>query len=408
MKALSFQFDLKRLAAARILGAFGARGYLSRLGPVRYGEVPDSEIHRDDWVVVQTRYTGICGSDLKQVFLEGATDNPIASLISFPHVMGHEMVGTVVDVGKDVTRVSKGDRVACYPWLSCVPRGLQECRACRDGRLTSCERFTDGDLAPGMHAGNCRDVSGGFARLLPAHESMCFPIPEAVSFENAALADPFAVALHAIGKAPPQAGERVLVFGLGTLGLLLIHILERLYPGVEVIGVDVHEHLRERVEGMGARFVSARGEALVDEIGAIVGSPPKRGLAGLPWLLGGVDKIYDSVGSAATLEVGVRICRPQGRIVLVGVAAPARFEWTPLYFKEIEIIGSNGCGFEPWEGRRSHAFEVFLDLVARQRIDPGALVTHTFPLDRYVDAFLTARRKPLHRSIKVLFDLDPS
>ncbi|HSQ67310.1 MAG TPA: alcohol dehydrogenase catalytic domain-containing protein, partial [Polyangiaceae bacterium] len=96
MKALSFHFSYPRLAAAKILGAFSDGGTLSRLGPLAYGDVPDAKLLGDDWVVIETRYCGICGSDVKQAWLEGAFDNPLSAIISFPHVVGHEIVGTVV------------------------------------------------------------------------------------------------------------------------------------------------------------------------------------------------------------------------------------------------------------------------------------------------------------------------
>jgi threonine dehydrogenase-like Zn-dependent dehydrogenase len=90
-------------------------------------------------------------------------------------------------VGREVTRVRKGDRVACYPWLSCVVRGLPECDACKRGQMSLCESFTRGSFAPGMHAGTCRDVSGGFAELMPVHESECFALPDDVGYEAAVL-----------------------------------------------------------------------------------------------------------------------------------------------------------------------------------------------------------------------------
>jgi threonine dehydrogenase-like Zn-dependent dehydrogenase len=90
-------------------------GGLSRGGPLVYEDVPDAKLLGDDWVIVETRYCGICGSDVKQAYLEGAFDNPMTAVISFPHVLGHEVVGTVIEAGKDVRHVRKGDRVACYP-----------------------------------------------------------------------------------------------------------------------------------------------------------------------------------------------------------------------------------------------------------------------------------------------------
>jgi threonine dehydrogenase-like Zn-dependent dehydrogenase len=409
VKALSFHYSLPRLAAAKVLGAVFPGGNLLGAGPLRYAEVPDPRLPAKDWAIVQVQHTGICGSDVKQVFLEGAFDNPLTALISFPHVLGHEIVGTVVEAGPEARRVKKGDRVAVYAWLSCAVRGLPLCPACANGDFTLCENLAGGAFAPGMHAGNCRDLPGGFAPFLAAHDSMCFPLRDALGFKPAALADPFAVCLRAIGKAPPRAGETALVFGMGSLGVLLAHLLVRLYPCVRVLGVDVSDATRDVATKLGIEhFLTDRGSALVERLGELTGAKVQRPWGGLPFLQGGVDRVYDTVGSGRSLEAGIRVLRPKGTLVLVGVAPPERFEWTPIYFKELNVIGSNGCAFEDFEGQRKHSFDVYLDLLARGRIDPSPMVTHELPLSEYRRGFMTARDKTAHRSIKVLLSPTPS
>ena len=133
------------------------------------------------------------------------------------------------------------------------------------------------------------------------------------------------------------------------------------------------------------------------------GSTLHRPTWGAPWLLGGVDRVYDTVGSARTLETNLRLVRAGGSIVMVGAGCPARFEWTPLCFKEVHLIGSSGYGMETFEGRREHGFALYLRLLEQRRIEAGALISHSFPLGRYKEAFLTARNKASHRSLKVLF-----
>ncbi|HVY45108.1 MAG TPA: alcohol dehydrogenase catalytic domain-containing protein [Minicystis sp.] len=405
MKALRFELHLARLALARVLGTFAPSGYLSSLGPLRLVDVPDASVLGDRWVVVETRACGICGSDVKQVFQDAAVDNPLTAVISFPHVMGHEHVGVVVDVGKAVTRVRPGDRVACSPWLSCAVRGLPECDACRRGELPLCARFAEGPFAPGMHAGNCRDVSGGFAPYVPVHETACFPVPEAVPFSTAVLADPFAVALHAVLKAPPEPGETALVYGCGGLGVLLVHALTRLFPRTRVFAVDPRAHARASAERMGARATfGARGATLVEAVAEAVGAPVRRPRFALPWLHGGVHRVYDTVGAASTLETAVRVLGPGGTLVLVGVSAPARFEWTPLYFKELRVIGSNAYGVETLGGRRAHAIEHVFSLLERGPAEVTEIVTHRYGLGDYKRAFLTARSKGSAPSVKVVFE----
>jgi threonine dehydrogenase-like Zn-dependent dehydrogenase len=117
-----------------------------------------------------------------------------------------------------------------------------------------------------------------------------------------------------------------------------------------------------------------------------------------------VDVVYDTVGLPGTVEVGLRIAAARGALVVTGVEAPQRFEWTPLYFKEIAVIGSNAFGVEEFEGRRRHSMEIYLDLVASGRIDVTPILTHRFPLDRYRDAFLACGDQGRSGAVKVLFE----
>ncbi len=405
MKALTFEFDLPRLAAAKMLGSLHPSGYLSAKGPLRLRDVPDARVLGDEWVVVETALCGICGSDVKQVFLDAAADNPLTAVISFPHVLGHEHVGTVVDLGSRVTSLVRGDRVACSPWLSCVPRGVPECPSCLAGDVSLCDSFTSGPLAPGMHAGTCRDVSGGFASLVPVHESGCHKIPGGVAFDDAVLADPLSVALHAVLKAPPAPGEKALVLGCGGLGAMVVHLLARLFPESPVFAVDPRTHARDLASHLGAsRTFAERGGALVETIGAELDAKVMHPRFGLPWLQRGVDRVYDTVGAPSTLEVALRVIRPRASIVLVGVGTPGRFEWTPLYFKEAALLGSSGYGVETFEGRRAPAIEHVLSLLATKRLEPRGALTHRFALTDFRDAFLTARSGSDGSAVKVAFD----
>ena len=406
MKAVSFELSLPRLAAARIAGLFGPAGFVAPFGPTRLLDLPDPRPRRDDWVVVRPRVTGVCGSDIKEIFLDADLDNPLRALISFPHVLGHEVAATVVEAGPAVRRVRVGDRVAVSPWLPCEVRGLPLCGYCRQGDLSLCDNFTSGDLSPGMHAGNCRDVPGGYAELMAAHESMCFAIPDAVPDEQAALADPFSVALHAIRKAPPKPGETALVYGCGPLGMVTIHALARLYPGTRILAVDLHEYLRPFAIAMGAsEYFVGRGADLIEQIARATASPIRKVRMVLPWVTGGVDRVYDTVGIAATLETAVRLVRPLGTVLLVGVGTPRRYEWTPIFFREVTVIGSNAYGAETFEGKREHGFAYYLSLCAAGRVDPTPMITHRFPLARYREAFVAAHAKAPRKTVKVIFDL---
>lgn len=407
MRALVCSDSLPRIALTRVLAALSPRAYVSSLAPISLQELPTPTLPRDDWVQIRTALCGLCGSDYKQVFLHGRPNNPMTALISFPHVLGHEVVGLIEAVGPGVRSRRIGERVVLNPWLSCAPRGISPpCEWCTDGHYAQCLNFMRGALPPGVHHGNSAGANGGFATIVPAHESQCIPIPDGISFDEAVLADPFAVSLHAILHSPPAPRSKVIVYGCGTLGLTAIAALRALYPDVDVLAVARFEHQARLATQLGATSV-VPWRPTADIIAAAAEfsrSDVLRPWYGQPMLNGGVDAVYDSVGSAESLEVSVRITRSRGRIVVTGVEPPRQFEWTPLYFKEILLVGSNAFGVETYEGRRQHAMEWYFELIRSKRLDVTPLLTHRFRLEQYKEAFLTCYDQGKSGAVKVLFD----
>ena len=379
--------------------------------PTALREVPEPILLQNDWVVTRPRLTGICGSDSKQILMDfGAddADNALAAFCSFPQVMGHEVVADVVEVGPEATGIEVGQRVVLNPWLSCGPRGIHpQCPACDNGDYSLCWSFTDGDIKPGIHTGVSADVTGGYAELMPAHDSMLFGVPESIPDEMAVFADPFSVSLHAITRHPPPRSGRVLVYGAGSLGLCAVAILRALYPDVAVAVVARFDAQGEVARKFGAAKVFAHEPrlALIEELAAWGGGRLRQPLLGLPMAHpGAVDVVYDTVGKPETFEVGVRVLRSRGTLVKAGVHAPGRWEWSPLYFKEIALVGSNAFGFEEVDGQRKHAIAHYLDLVAAGRVDLRPMLTHTFALDRWREAFLAIANQAESGAIKVAFD----
>jgi threonine dehydrogenase-like Zn-dependent dehydrogenase len=408
MKGLLFRYSIPKLALTRLASSFSPSGLFGPWSPMQLEDLPDPTLPGDDWLLIRTVRCGICGSDAKQAFLRGAQDNPLTGLLSFPHVLGHEAVGVVERVGPAVRERKPGDRVVLNPWLSCAPRGVDPpCPACQAGDYPLCERFTEGRLSPGIHAGNCADVPGGFAELIPAHDSQAIPIPDAIGWDAAALADPFSVSLHSILRWPPLSNEEpVLVLGCGTLGLLAIAILRTLHPDLPVYAVARYEHQARLARQFGVtELLPENRDELVAAVARIAGVTPVRPWSGKAWLLRGVGTTYDTVGSPGSVELALRIASARGRIVVSGVEAPKRFEWTPLYFKEVSIIGSNAFGIETFEGRRMHSMEVYFELVQRG-LDVTPIITHHYSLAEYRRALLDLHEKDKSAAVKVMFTFD--
>jgi threonine dehydrogenase-like Zn-dependent dehydrogenase len=379
--------------------------------PMRLEDRPEPHPSRDGWVMAKTRLTGICGSDAKQVFSDFGddfTDSALNTYFSVPTVLGHEVVAEVAEVGNHVSRLDVGQRVVLNPWLSCVPRGITPlCGSCEAGDLSLCWHFTQGPIAPGIHTGTSRDAPGGFADYLPAHESMFFPIPDSISDEVAVLADPFAVSLHSITRHPPPPGGKVLVYGGGALGTTATAILRALHPDVEVMVVARFPAQAALARRLGAAVVNPYPrEQLLEEAAAWSGGVLQKAERGsLPMAHpGGIDVVYDTVGTGDTAEVGVRLLKSRGTMVKSGVNAPERWEWSPLYFKEISWVGSNAFGVEEVDGERLHGIEHYLRLVQDGRIDLTGMLTHTFRLDQWREAFTALATQEETGAVKEAFD----
>jgi len=407
MKALVIGNQPLRLVATKLLSFLTPKAFVGPLSAMQLKEIPDPTLPAEDWVIVDTQLCGLCGSDYKQVFMNGQVDNPMSSMISWPQVLGHEVVGIVSKVGSKVTSRKVGERVLLNPWLSCVTRGVTPlCEYCRQGRLAQCLSFGRGYVERGIHHGNSATATGGFAQKVPAHESQWFLIPEGISSEQAVLADPFSVSFHAILKAPPPPDGKVLVYGCGTLGLLAIAILRSLYPTVTVYAVARYEHQKKLALQFGATkvFDHRPVKNIVNGVARELGCELNMPWMGLPMINGGLDCVYDTVSSAETMEVGIRILKTGGALLVIGVEPSRRFEWTPVYFKELRILGSNGFGIEEYEGRRMHGMEWYFEFIKQGKIDVTPIITHKYAMKDYKDAFMTCFTQGRHGAVKVLFD----
>ena len=389
-----FRHDLAREAASAIGGRVSRRAFVSRLAPVRVEDIDELPLPDGDWVRVTTTVSGLCGSDVKQILLNGTRDNPLTALVSFPHVLGHEVVGRRTDTGQ---------RVVLNPWLSCVPRGIDPpCPACRAGRYPWCRNFRSGYLPVSIHLGNCAAAAGAHAERFGAHLSQLFAIPGNVSDEAAVLADPASVSLRSILLAPPPDGRAVLVYGSGTLAFAAIALLRHLYPATEVWAATRPGARAALATRLGAHAVlSSSPGQLVAQVARRAGATPLEPWSKRDWLQDGPAVVYDTIGSAETVETSLRLVATGGTLVISGVEPPRRFEWTLLYFKEVRVIGSNGFGVEEVGGVAKHAMQHYLDFVAAG-LDLTPVITHRFPLERWAEAVLTLKDARHTGAVKVL------
>jgi threonine dehydrogenase-like Zn-dependent dehydrogenase len=186
-----------------------------------------------------------------------------------------------------------------------------------------------------------------------------------------------------------------------------VAVLQALYPDTAVAVVARFDPQAELARVLGADLVLGHEPrlAVIEDLVAWGGGRLRQPLQGLPMAYpGSVDVVYDTVGKPETFEVGVRVLAARGTLVKAGVHAPGRWEWSPLYFKEINWVGSNAFGIEEVDGQRKHAIAHYLDLVLDGRVDLRLMLTHTYRLDQWRDAFLAIANQGDSGAVKVAID----
>ncbi len=309
---------------------------------------------------------GICGSDL-HYYHEGG----IAGLtIQEPLILGHEMAGTITQVGDGVTDLSPGMRVVVNPHRPCL-----RCQDCGRGTLHLCsDNFFAGSVARMPH------MQGFFAELTTVSARQCLPIPDDLDFGLAALTEPFAVCLHGVSRAGPLIGKRVLVTGAGPIGCLLI-VAARLAGASHIIATDILDEPLATARRVGA-----------DETINVAASPEK--LESLQQGRGVMDVVLEATGVVQALEDAVKACRAGGTLVVVGMI-PGGKSFTlanRVVFKELDLKGSF---------RFDKEFHWAHQAIVDRRVDLSPVLTEQFPIDRAVEAFDFAsdRRKGLKSQI---------
>jgi 2-desacetyl-2-hydroxyethyl bacteriochlorophyllide A dehydrogenase len=307
--------------------------------------------------VIQVKAAGLCGTDYRIWTGE--------RVVTYPRVMGHEFIGTVLAVGPGVDGLPIGEKVAVEPNYSCG-----ECPLCREGNRNLCLSRT----AVGI------DVDGGFAEEARVPARCCWAAPAGILDEELMLAEPLAVVVRAVRRGQPEEGETAAVLGVGTLGLLAIQVLKA--RGARVLAVGRSDRRLPLASELGADAVTTSVQ------GAAVAAA--RALSGRE----GVDLVVETAGTAPAVTQAVELCRPGGRIVLTGLPhEPTELNFFWVVRRELRIIGSMIYQNE---------FQEAMRLLATGAVAVDRLLTHRFPLEEIRDAF-EAQHSP--ESIKVALTL---
>ena len=402
MKALVYRRSVPRYLACAAASRLAPRRFFPSLVPMRLETVPFDP--PKGWVPLVPRLCGICGSDLG--LLKGHESPLLEPYASLPFIPGHEMVAETAEAVPEAG-LPAGARVAVEPGLPCAVRGLPPCRPCREGRDNRCERFLDGDLPAGSFLGFTRRAGGAMAERTAAHPSRLHTVPDGLSDEDAVLTDSLASALQPVLDHFPADDATVLVLGAGILGQHVVRCLRALDSRCRLL-VAARHPVQAALATAGGADAIVRAASRQELARAVGGRYLPTALGGGN-IEGGVDLIFDCVGSSRTVADALVALRAGGTYVMVGAGASLDgVDVSSLWFRELAISGSSGCASGPdprRPGTTVRTYALALELLASGRYPTQGLLTHTFRLDDWRAAFATAFDKRASASIKVAFDL---
>lgn len=410
MLALTLDIRAWRWLACKALGTVVRGVYFSALSGLRLRQVPEPKLPGPQWVRVRTLLGGICGTDLSLILQRLHPASVLRSFTSFPVVLGHENVGVIDRVGPQVTGWQVGQRVCVEPSLSCAARGIKPpCPQCAAGRFSLCDNFLGGDLPRGTMLGMNSFTGGSWAPYFVAHLSQLQPVPDTVDAAQAVLVDPLACCLHGVLRRRPADDERVLVQGAGIIGIGLVACLRAVGCAAPITALVRHPYQADWMRSCGANEVmviprgSSSGERY-DRIAAAVGGRRVPGGFGNQTLIGGYDVVYDCVGTGRSLSDAMKFTRPRGTTVALGTSHISVLDTTPLWFKELSVLGVYGRQLESVAaGPPVHTYQLVFDLLSSGKLNTDGWLTHAFPLDQYRQALRTLTTRSRTPVLKVAF-----
>lgn len=391
MKAIVFERKEARYAAGKLAAKISSDAALT-LGPLRLAHIDPPELPElDSWHRLRPRLSGICGSDLSTISCE--TSLYFEPLVSFPFVLGHEIVGDLED----------GTRVVIDAVLGHAARGYTPPHPeAAPGDGNDYGHSIEGHLKAGIQTGNCASTGGGWSTELVVHESQIHKVPESFSDEAAVLVEPCASGYHTALKAAHTAISQpvnlAVVIGAGTIGLCALAALRKIAPGATIIATAKYPEQRSLAEELGANVV-----AKPSEIRRAVRRACGCAMTG-DLLSGGADVTIDAVGSAASLTDAIAVTRPRGRIVLSGMPGSVQVDLAPVWHRETEIVGAYTYGTEHLpDGTETHTFKLAFDLIEELKLE--RLVSAHYRLDDYRQGIRHAMSAGELGASKIVFDL---
>lgn len=303
-------------------------------------EVPTPELVNDTDVLVRLMVVAVCGSDV-HYYVSGKIGSQV---VQYPFPVGHECSGVVEKVGDAVSRVKAGDRIAVEPAMSCG-----ECDQCKGGRPHTCRKLT--------FLGCPGQADGCLSDFIIMPEQSCFPIPDSMSFDEAAISEPLAIGVYAVNQSIPMKGAKVGILGFGPIGMSVQ--LPAIAKGAEKVYVTDKIDGRLKIAGeSGAAY--AGNVTKSDVVKEILDLEPK-----------GLDVVFECCGQKEAIDQAFDLLKPGGVLMLIGIPEFDRWSF-PVDIgrhKEVTIINVR---------RQNGAVEETLEMLENRTADVSKMPTHRF------------------------------
>jgi len=312
-------------------------------------EVPTPSILNDRDVLIRMKTLGVCGSDI-HYYVSGKIGSQV---VQYPFAVGHEGAGQVEAVGKGVSLVQPGDRIAIEPAMPCW-----ECDQCLAGRPHTCRhlRFLG---CPGQ-------AEGSLSEYIVMPETSCFRIPDQMSYDEAAISEPLAIGVYAVRQSIPMEGARVGILGFGPIGMSVL--LPALAQGASEVYVSdkIEERLRMAEENGATLTAHADREDVVGKFSDRV-----------PELL---DVVFECCGQQEAVDQAVELLKPGGKLMIIGIPEFDRWTFAVDTSRRKEICIQH-------VRRQNEAVQPALDMMARGEVSVAPMVTHRYGFQDTKQAF---------------------
>lgn len=304
---------------------------------------PEPVLTRDDDVLIRVSHVGICGSDMHYY----TTGRIGSNRVDYPFVLGHEGTGVVQDTGPAARKIKKGQRIVIEPAMPCG-----KCDQCRTGRPHTCRNL--------KFLGNPGQSPGLLSETIVMPAQCCHPLPDDLGSEQAVLAEPLSIALWAVDLAGVSSNHAIGILGSGPIGMSVMMYCRHL--GAENIYVtDKLDYRLSMAELAGARWTGNPDAS--DIVSGILDRVPV-----------GLDIIFDCCGMQEAMDQAIRLLKPGGKIMIVGIPEFDFWSLPTDLTRRKEICFQN-------VRRQNDRLQKAIDLIAEGKMDMSGMVTHRFPFE---------------------------